>query len=192
MGTKDAAGKKYFSDPKRFADVVNFCIFGGRQVVLSENLWEMDTTEIVMLDLIGAEKDQEERPNKKRKKLPREEYAVQKKRDLLKEAVIKHDGHYKYVLIGIENQTDIYYAMPARNLVYDSLHYLSDVHRIGRENEESGEIKACKDPGTYTSKFLKDDKLTPIVTIVVYWEQTNGSPAAASVNYFRKILWKKY
>ena len=41
--------------------------------------------------------------------------AVQKYRDILKSAVIKQDEKMSYVLLGIENQTDVHYAMPVRN-----------------------------------------------------------------------------
>lgn len=164
MGKRDAYGKKYFADPRRFADVVNVSIFAGKQRVLSENLRELDTTEIVNLEL--AVEDTKTGQNTKKST---EEYAVQKMRDLLKEAVVKYDDHCCYAIIGIENQTDIYYAMPVRNLVYDSIRYLSEVHTIGKQNEKTGKLKNCKLPGAYTSKFLKEDKLTPVITIVVYW-----------------------
>lgn len=163
MGKRDAFGKKYFSDPKRFADVVNAYIFEGRQCVLSENLRAMDTAEILGLEFV------EETQTGKKPKKTAETYAIQKMRDILKEAVVKCDDHCCYVIVGIENQTDIHYAMPVRNLVYDSLHYLSEVHKIGKDNEASGKLKGNKDPGAYTSKFLKEDRITPVVTIVVYW-----------------------
>ena len=28
-----------------------------------------------------------------------------------------------YILLGIENQTDIHYVMPVRNMIYDALQY---------------------------------------------------------------------
>ena len=41
--------------------------------------------------------------------------ALQKYRDVLKAAVIKQDEKMSYVLLGVENQTDVHYAMPVRN-----------------------------------------------------------------------------
>lgn len=167
MGKRDAFGKKYFSDPRRFADVVNAYIFDGEQRVLPESLRTMDPAEILGLEFAEETKDSKKDGKKPRK--PVEMYAVQKMRDILKEVVIKCDDHCCYAIIGIENQTDIHYAMPVRNLVYDSLHYLAEVHKIGKANEASGKLKGNKDPGAYTSKFLKEDRITPVVTIVVYW-----------------------
>ena len=51
------------------------------------------------------------------------EEAVQKYRDVLKSAIIKQDDEAAYILLGIENQTDIHYAMPVRNMIYDALQY---------------------------------------------------------------------
>lgn len=45
----------------------------------------------------------------------------QKYRDVLKRAVIMQNKETTYLLLGIENQTDIHYAMPVRNMIYDSL-----------------------------------------------------------------------
>lgn len=159
MGKRDAVGKKYFANKKRFADLMNAFLFNGKQVVVSQKLRELDPNEMIYLEW-GVTK---------RNKPSREDEAIQKVRDILKEAVINYDGHCCYVLLGVENQTDLYYAMPVRNLVYDGLRYLSEVHAIGKRNKESGKLKECKDPGAFTSMFLKDDKLTPIVTVVVYW-----------------------
>ena len=55
--------------------------------------------------------------------------AVQRYRDLLKFAVIKQDERTSYVLLGIENQTDVHYAMPVRNAIYDACN-MADRWRI--------------------------------------------------------------
>jgi len=48
---------------------------------------------------------------------------VQKYRDVLKSMVVMRDARASYILLGIENQTDIHYAMPVRNIIYDALQY---------------------------------------------------------------------
>ena len=40
-----------------------------------------------------------------------------------------------YVLLGIENQTRIHYAMPVRNIIYDALQYGKQVEEIARRHE---------------------------------------------------------
>lgn len=41
-----------------------------------------------------------------------------------------------YLLLGIENQTDIHYAMPVRNMIYDSLQYGKQVMEIAAEHRK--------------------------------------------------------
>jgi hypothetical protein len=44
MGRIDLLTNEYMSDNERFADVFNYFIYGGRQVINAEKLHEMDTT----------------------------------------------------------------------------------------------------------------------------------------------------
>lgn len=60
----------------------------------------------------------------------------QKYRDVLKRAVIMQNKEATYLLLGIENQTDIHYAMPIRNMIYDSLQYGKQVMEIAAEHRK--------------------------------------------------------
>lgn len=60
----------------------------------------------------------------------------QKYRDVLKRAVIMQNKETTYLLLGIENQTDIHYAMPVRNMIYDSLQYGKQVMEIAAEHRK--------------------------------------------------------
>ena len=42
------------------------------------------------------------------------------------------DGKTKYVLYGVENQTDIHYAMAVKNHLYDALEYAGQVEEAAR------------------------------------------------------------
>ena len=44
MSAKDSMAKEYFADNARFADLCNNILYGGREVILPENLKERDTT----------------------------------------------------------------------------------------------------------------------------------------------------
>ena len=46
--------KEYFADNARFADLCNNILYGGREVILPENLKERDTTEV--LTALGLDK----------------------------------------------------------------------------------------------------------------------------------------
>ena len=75
MSVKDSMAKEYFADNARFADLCNNILYGGREVILPENLKERDTTEV--LTALGLDK---------------KTIAVQKLRDIFKNASIKYTG----------------------------------------------------------------------------------------------------
>ncbi len=53
MGKADIAVKNWLSDRERFADLFNGTVFGGRQVVLPEELEDMDReTDIIITRMI--------------------------------------------------------------------------------------------------------------------------------------------
>ena len=54
MSAKDSMAKEYFADNARFADLCNNILYGGREVILPENLKERDTTEV--LTALGLDK----------------------------------------------------------------------------------------------------------------------------------------
>ena len=150
MGAADTVTKAYMRENTIFADAFNYLIYGGRRVIDPNSLKELDTTEIALP--FGDDKTDE---------------AVQKYRDILKSAVIKEDKDAAYVLLGIENQTDIHYAMPVRNLIYDALQYgkqVSDVSAKHRKESDNGHNR-----GEYLSGFYKEDRLTPVITLVVHF-----------------------
>ena len=70
-----------------------------------------------------------------------------------------------YAILGIENQSDIHYAMPVRDMLYDALTYLRQVEEISDYNRSEGYCSA----EDYLSGFTKEDKLIPVVTITLYW-----------------------
>ena len=150
MGAADTVTKAYMRENTIFADAFNYLIYGGRRVIDPNSLKELDTTEIALP--FGDDKTDE---------------AVQKYRDILKSAVIKEDKDAAYVLLGIENQTDIHYAMPVRNLIYDALQYgkqVSDVSAKHRKESGNGHNR-----GEYLSGFYKEDRLMPVITLVVHF-----------------------
>lgn len=110
MGMADTVTKEYMRGNKVFADAFNYLIYDGEQVVKPALLQELDTTEIA----IPFALDENESPT---------EDVVQKYRDVLKSTVIMQDSRASYILLGVENQTEIHYAMPVRNIIYDALQY---------------------------------------------------------------------
>ena len=125
MGSVDTATKAMMRKNEFFADAVNLAVFGGRPVVHPEDLRELDTAEIAIPAGTAKYNDKKD--------------FLQKFRDVLKEAVIKTDDRVTYVLIGVENQKSIHYAMPVKNLLYDAAQYSRQVEaRCAGASEEKG------------------------------------------------------
>lgn len=94
---------------------------------------------------------------------------MQKYRDILKSAVIKQDEKMSYVLLGVENQTDVHYAMPVRNAIYDALQYGKQVSDIAAGHRRSQKDYSGKTGGEYLSGFLKEDHIKPVITLVIHF-----------------------
>lgn len=157
MGLADTVTKAYMKDNSVFADAFNYLIYGGKAVVDPKQLQELDTTEIALP--FGSQDEEGKQP----------EEAVQKYRDVLKSAIIKQDDEAAYILLGIENQTDIHYAMPVRNIIYDALQYGKQVADIAAKHRASDGDAKGHSRGEYLSGFYKEDKITPVITLVLHF-----------------------
>ena len=157
MGLADTVTKAYMKDNSVFADAFNYLIYGGEAVVDPKQLQELDTTEIALP--FGSQDEEGKQP----------EEAVQKYRDVLKSAIIKQDDEAAYILLGIENQTDIHYAMPVRNIIYDALQYGKQVADIAAKHRASDGDSKGHSRGEYLSGFYKEDKITPVITLVLHF-----------------------
>lgn len=69
----------------------------------------------------------------------------------------------KYVILGVENQSKVHYAMPLRIMMYDALGYAEKCKVIGR-----GQDISRWTVDEYLSKMSKETKLMPIFTLVLY------------------------
>ena len=147
MGTVDIVTKEYMRENAIFADAFNYLIYGGKKVIDPAGLTEVDTAASAV-----GKKD-----------------ALQKYRDVLKAAVIKQDEKMSYVLLGIENQTDVHYAMPVRNAIYDALQYGRQVADIAAEHRRNKKDFTGKSNGEYLSGFLKEDCIKPVITLVIHF-----------------------
>ena len=185
MGTADMVTKEYMRENAVFADAFNYLIYNGKKVIDPAKLKEIDPTEIA-LPFGDEEKAGEDKKGKVqetewssvkngsvRKKTAgragKKTDAVQKYRDILKSAVIKQDEKMSYVLLGVENQTDVHYAMPVRNAIYDALQYGKQVSDIAAGHRRSQKDYSGKTGGEYLSGFLKEDHIKPVITLVIHF-----------------------
>ena len=78
------------------------------------------------------------------------------------------DENAAYLLLGIENQSDVHYAMPVKNLVYDTLHYAKQVQEAANSHRKAKDYKE-HGKGEFLSGFYKEDKLIPVITLVIFF-----------------------
>ena len=149
MGYKTKADiifKDFWRVNERFADLFNTVIFKGKQVIQPEMLQEMDT------DVSGVIEFKQYKET------------IARTRDVVKKSAYG----IEFVVLGLESQKNIHYAMPLRTMLYDALGYLREYQDITRQRKN-------EKPSTqeeFLSKMRKEDRLHPIITIVIYYGET--------------------
>lgn len=98
----DSVLKDYWRNNNRFADLFNQVFFNGVQQIMPQKLSDKDTEESSVI----MEKDQTIT-------------SISRARDIIKQ----YEHSIDFVLIGIENQMRVHYAMPVRSMVYEALNY---------------------------------------------------------------------
>ena len=154
MGKGNAAVREWMSNPIRFSDLYNGIVFQGKQVVLPEELEPAEgETDILLED--KKQKVQE----------------IHRYRDI----VMRWKKGALLVLLACENQEKVHYAMAVRNMLYDSLSYVGQIQQLWKEREK--EEKQKMTAPEFLSKWKKDDRLVPVITLVFYYdtEQWDGS-----------------
>lgn len=143
MGKKDDYGIDYLDDSKRFADQVNGALFKGRQVVKPEELEPADAQMVYLGKEAGA----------------REDFKV------IADKARTWKGRVLHILL-VENQSYVDYRMVLRNMLSESLSY----HKQWKQKEAAhGSAKDLKpETDAYFSGMAKEEKFTPVITLVVY------------------------
>lgn len=135
--------KDFWEDNERFADFFNTVFFGGKQTIRPEEL------ETVSPDLSSA---------------------VEIKRGV--ENLTKYRDKVKLwngtvlVILGIENQSKIHYAMPERVMLLDALQYESQRRKIAAGHRKK---KDLREENEYLSGYAKKDRVHPVLTAVIYY-----------------------
>jgi len=118
-------------------------------VIKPEQLTDMDTTQYV----IPYHEDEKGKPE-----------AAQKYRDTLKTLAVKTDDRYTYLVLGIENQSHVHYAMPVRNMLYDAMQLEKQVRDLASQHRKEGKNGTSEE---YLSGMKKEDRLSPVITLVI-------------------------
>lgn len=153
MGKKDIYTKDYMEEEEVFADAFNQFIYHGKPMIKAECLKTVDSAVVsVPYGTDGAA-------------LPVEKY-----RDKIKVLAAKENQSVVYLLLGIENQSDIQYAMPVKNMMYDALEYAGQVEKAAKSHRGvNNKDKEHISSGEYLSGFYREDRLIPVITLVVYF-----------------------
>ena len=166
--TKDTVLKDFWNNNDCFADLINAYLYNGENVVSPDELVEMDTD---MSSIVEFGKILE---------------GVKGARDVLKAYKYSKKSNVAFVILGIENQCYIDYAMPARVLMYDAINYNKQIRKIKNiHEEENEELKKKekdltqeqsqsqdgkeKENSEFMSLIKKTDKIAPVYTIVIYY-----------------------
>lgn len=140
MSVKDSACKEFFRDSERFADVCNGILFAGN-------------SEISPMDLVPADIEYAHIGKKKDTKVIADLAKYWKKNDVTISLMI------------LENQTNVDYTMVVRNMLTESLAYKRQIKDKIREHKAKQDLL----PGAeYTCGIKREDRLTPVITIVIY------------------------
>ena len=149
LGRKDTVTKDYIKQNTIFADAFNYYIYGGQQRIMPKQLRELDAAETIVP--YGADDAGE----------PEQVY-----RDVMKSMVAMKDERAAYLLLGIESQGEVNYAMPVKNLVYDAINYARQVQKAASSHREAKDSKGHS-KGEFLSGFYKEDRLIPVITLVI-------------------------
>ena len=137
---------EFFKDKVRFADLMNGFGNHGKQVILPEDIIEMDPVIPLEGELGG---------------ILRADVNIV---DLMRKVQMKCHA----VLAALQNQTEVHYAMPVRVMNTDAANYynqwkkLLNFHRAEKDLAGSAE---------FLSGMKKEDRLNPVLTMVVYFGQ---------------------
>lgn len=153
MGKSDIYMKRWLSDKSRFADLINGVMFEGKQVFSADHLRVENSEQSLVLRRPGGK-----------------DIAIQRYRDIMMAA---EDGT-RIVVLACENQEEIHYAMPVRGMLYDALNYADQVSQLGKIRRGSKDLKGSAE---FLSGLKRDDRLTPVLTIIFYYgeEEWNGT-----------------
>ncbi len=143
MQEKNVVTIDYLGDPERFADFLNALWFSGNRILTSDNIRECKA------DSSRIWKDADTL------------HTSEIFRDLTREVSL---GAHT-LLVALEAQSDIHYAMPVRVINGDSMQYHEQWRRIRNRHRQRRDLRGAG----YLSGFHKKDRLFPVITLVLYF-----------------------
>uniref|UniRef100_N2A399 Transposase (putative) YhgA-like domain-containing protein n=1 Tax=Eubacterium plexicaudatum ASF492 TaxID=1235802 RepID=N2A399_9FIRM len=143
----DIVLKNFWRDNDRFADLFNGSLFHGEKILQPDMLSESDTDVSSVLKFNG--------------------HAETLGRIL--DVVKKSSYGIDFVILGLENQMKVHYAMPLRNMTADALIYMKEYSETVKRNKQS---EPLQNDAEFLSGLRREDRLHAVVTICVYYGET--------------------
>ena len=143
----DIVLKNYWNDNAQFADLFNAVLFDGKQVIKSEELESKDTESSSILEHKGYAE------------------SLKASRDIIKVRKKSTALNVEFVLLGLESQERIHYAMPMRIMGYDYSSYKKQYDDNAKQYKTAEDM----DDDEYLSRMKRTDKFIPVITVVVYY-----------------------
>lgn len=140
MGKIDYELNHYFQDNRVFADMVNLCVYDGEPVVSPQ---ELESGSTVLYPKDGKDERRERR------------------NDVSKRC----SNGYSFCIYCLENESKINYIMPVRNMEFEAACYREQLREIDAGHENSD----FRNWSEFSSKFTKEDRLQPVIMLVLYW-----------------------
>lgn len=140
MGRKENPLVWYCNHGQNFAELIDGWLFGGKGNLCAEDFRSEDRRFLI----------------KNGRNAYRERY-----RDIFKSM----NGMGFCLWIGTEHQEHVHYAMPVRVMDYDGASYAIQRDFIRRRHEAAQDLE---DTGERLSGFSKSDRLTPVITLILY------------------------
>ena len=144
MGRKDHCSKQLLNDPRIVADIVNY-LFEDKKISVAPN------------DIRCLANDQSVIIGKK---------TDHRIRDRLWLVTISSTEQPIQLILGIELQSEINYAMPVRAMHYDALSYQCQLEAIKAQKLKRNTLSNA---ASFLSGITKRDKIIPVVTTVPYF-----------------------
>ena len=148
MGKEDIQTTDYFEDNVFFADIANGFLFDGRQVIDPQKLEEANK------ELLLAE--------------------TKKGNKAIRDNVKKYYGNTLLCIYVLEHQQHIDYHMVLRNMLAEALEYDRQWKEKKKLHKEQKDLDSSHE---LVSGMKKEERFTPVVTMVVYYGEDKWDAA---------------
>lgn len=142
MGRTNNELNHFLNDNQEFADLINLGVYQGKEIISANDL-SPEPTAVYIRNRKG------------------------KSREIYGDVCKRCRNGCRYQVFCVENEFKISYIMPVRVMNYEAGRYMEQVRTISARHEE-GDYRSWSER---SSGFCKDDRLHPIITLVLYWKR---------------------